>query len=55
MNPSHQCFLFVRLQHHRVCTDGSRPASGGDCSPDGSAERADGETFLSDSDSDLDV
>ncbi|XP_014889960.1 homeobox protein SIX3b [Poecilia latipinna] len=46
-----------RLQHHRICTDGSRPPSGGDCSPDGSAERVDGETFLSvtDSDSDLDV
>lgn len=46
-----------RLQHHRMCPDGSRSFSGGECSPDQSAERADGETLLSvtDSDSDLDV
>ncbi|XP_058476747.1 homeobox protein SIX3b [Solea solea] len=46
-----------RLQHH-MCPDGARAFSGGDCSPDGSAERADGQTFLlsvTDSDSDLDV
>lgn len=47
----------LRLQHHRMCPDGSRSFSGGECSPDQSAERADGETLLSvtDSDSDLDV
>ncbi|KAG7228084.1 hypothetical protein INR49_005707 [Caranx melampygus] len=45
-----------RLQHHRICPDGARALSGGECSPDGSAERADGQTLLSvtDSDSDLD-
>lgn len=44
-----------RLQHHRLCPDGVRSLSGGECSPD--EERADGETLLSvtDSDSDLDV
>jgi len=46
-----------RLQHHRMCPDGARSFSGGECSPDESGERADGETLLSvtDSDSDLDV
>lgn len=46
-----------RLQHHRMCSDRARALSRGGCSPDGSTERADGETLLSvtDSDSDLDV
>ncbi|XP_056286017.1 homeobox protein SIX3b [Pseudoliparis swirei] len=46
-----------RLQHHRMCPNGARSFSGGECSPDESGERADGETLLSvtDSDSDLDV
>ncbi|XP_037609967.1 homeobox protein SIX3b [Sebastes umbrosus] len=46
-----------RLHHHRMCPDGARSLSGGECSPDESGERADGETLLSvtDSDSDLDV
>ncbi|KAE8284187.1 Homeobox protein SIX3 Sine oculis homeobox-like protein 3 [Larimichthys crocea] len=46
-----------RLQHHRMCPDGARSLSGGECSPDEGGERADGETLLSvtDSDSDLDV
>lgn len=49
--------LIFRLQHHRMCPDGTRSFSGGECSPDQSAEHADGETLLSvtDSDSDLDV
>lgn len=49
-------FIF-RLQHHRMCPGGVRSLSGGECSPDESGERADGETLLSvtDSDSDLDV
>lgn len=40
-----------------MCPEGARGLSGGECSPDGSRERADGETLLSvtDSDSDLDV
>lgn len=49
--------LIFRLQHHRMCPDGARSFSGGECSPDQNAEHADGETLLSvtDSDSDLDV
>lgn len=40
-----------------MCPGGVRSLSGGECSPDESGERADGETLLSvtDSDSDLDV
>lgn len=50
-------FYFFRLQHHRMCPEGARSLSGGECSPDEGGERADGETLLSvtDSDSDLDV
>lgn len=53
---SFSLFIF-RLQHHRMCPGGVRSLSGGECSPDESGERADGETLLSvtDSDSDLDV
>lgn len=57
LSPALSVVLACRLQHHRMCPDGSRSFSGGECSPDQSAERADGETLLSvtDSDSDLDV
>ncbi|XP_019749311.1 homeobox protein SIX3b [Hippocampus comes] len=48
-----------RLQHHRMCSEGvGHPLGGGACmSPDANADRADGQTVLSvtDSDSDLEV